>query len=1008
MSSALLSSEQGLVATNISEDAPTFSFKFNSNKENKPFVSSPPSQVSRVITKESLQVADEANRISSSPPLAAANFDTTTSNSEESSLFEFGLFETDNNESELLSLPLTSIELPLTPPPLITGSDSFESCAATLLTPAVSESDSSSALSTAAAIVSIAASQQQPQKEAALPPALTLSIRAPPIVSVAAQLPVVSPKLKPKKAPTTARARSNSKTNGKKATARQQRPPTKATHAPVAPPTSVFTQRLTSSTTNGAMEQPPPTQPRAPTVPTPATIAAPAAATAPPRPAMPTLAPQAPFPKAMAGGQPLPPAAVAGRKYTPAPQANPIQHQYAPMPAQPASRPRTVSNARAQPAPIAANGQVLPTSNTVSAISPTTGQVENTGRWTAEEHRLFLQGLEQHGKGWKKIATLIKSRTVVQIRTHAQKYFQKLAKARQNGEATGMPGVAVAGAVAISAGGVIPVGTAEGDGTIGIAIPVGADGQPVVTMRTTAHATSAHHHHSGNMSLGHDATSVAAAQGQVGIAAGGLPQAARGGRKRRNAVPGGGTKRRVIGNVVRSAVREGRNIKRQKMAQISRKVAPVPTAAVSASAPAAGALPSASRPAAVSSALEPANEEFPVPNPLPSVSSILDPYVTSTMGMPPPPAPAPGTVAAQAQAKKKGGQRGRQQMVHTATHGTLPMAALEDAVFRLLTPATGAPSPPMPGTQPSLLTQPHSVASNSIVDPLAPQPTTNQAGKIPIAHTQYSVAPVPAGYPQGILPNSSPTGVAEMSLLPSWVDAKNPPAWFNEGGDIDTLLEDAECLNWLSDTGDFEETYPPTMAEPTVVSSSSTAVNYDVEPTPVLHESGGVVHPSAESLSFLVDAPENHSGPTAVSAADNQAQAHHVACEELHQLPAFLEEAAEAAVNLAECSPEVAAMQYASATEAVQAVHEADPIVPEHRLAGVGESDTNLMGFPDLDMGDEQAFVSALLENSGQSTMSFPKLGSDVHMHANGQSGVALSEHALSSVTEEGGLDQSA
>lgn len=61
-------------------------------------------------------------------------------------------------------------------------------------------------------------------------------------------------------------------------------------------------------------------------------------------------------------------------------------------------------------------------------------QGENTGRWTAEEHRLFLEGLEQHGKGWKKIASLIKSRTVVQIRTHAQKYFQKLAKARQNGE----------------------------------------------------------------------------------------------------------------------------------------------------------------------------------------------------------------------------------------------------------------------------------------------------------------------------------------------------------------------------------------------------------------------------------------------------------------------------------------------------------------------------------------------------------------------------------------------
>ena len=42
-----------------------------------------------------------------------------------------------------------------------------------------------------------------------------------------------------------------------------------------------------------------------------------------------------------------------------------------------------------------------------------------------------------YGKGWKKIAGLIKTRTVVQIRTHAQKYFLKLAKARQNGDSGG-------------------------------------------------------------------------------------------------------------------------------------------------------------------------------------------------------------------------------------------------------------------------------------------------------------------------------------------------------------------------------------------------------------------------------------------------------------------------------------------------------------------------------------------------------------------------------------------
>ena len=55
---------------------------------------------------------------------------------------------------------------------------------------------------------------------------------------------------------------------------------------------------------------------------------------------------------------------------------------------------------------------------------------ENTGRWTSEEHDFFLEGLRNYGKEWKKIAELIQTRTVVQIRTHAQKYFQKVAKAR--------------------------------------------------------------------------------------------------------------------------------------------------------------------------------------------------------------------------------------------------------------------------------------------------------------------------------------------------------------------------------------------------------------------------------------------------------------------------------------------------------------------------------------------------------------------------------------------------
>lgn len=64
--------------------------------------------------------------------------------------------------------------------------------------------------------------------------------------------------------------------------------------------------------------------------------------------------------------------------------------------------------------------------------SPKRSQEEDDGgsrgRWTTEEHNLFEEGLRKYGKQWKRIALEIPTRTVVQIRTHAQKFFQKLAK----------------------------------------------------------------------------------------------------------------------------------------------------------------------------------------------------------------------------------------------------------------------------------------------------------------------------------------------------------------------------------------------------------------------------------------------------------------------------------------------------------------------------------------------------------------------------------------------------
>ena len=377
--------------------------------------------------------------------------------------------------------------------------------------------------------------------------------------------------------------------------------------------------------------------------------------------------------------------------------------------------------------------------------------------------------------------------------------------------------------------------------------------------------------------------------------------------------------------------------------------------------------------------------------------------------------------------------------------------------FRLLTPATGA-QPPPPSQQQQQ--QQHSHLNNNnpaVVDPLAPQSNVNQA-KVPLTHTQYpplsgGVGGVPTGYPQGMVLNYSPTGVTDMALMPSWVDAKNPPSWYNDGSDIDTLLEDADCLNWLSDTGDLDETYPPAMAEPAaVVSSSSTAANSIdhaisggqttiastnttilQDPSAAAATGGGLFHPSTDSLSFLVDPPEQHQVLEEEEEYD------------VNQLPSFLDESPHSVVAdgstvlgvetrksaaATTTSTSTGLVTYASATEAVEATTPASGHtasfscasttihIPEHhhqqqQLAGVGvDSVTNLVGFPDLDMGDEQAFVSALLENSGPSIMSFPKLNSDLHIcdttttSSTSHRNLALDSTSITEEMPEGKVDE--
>ena len=55
------------------------------------------------------------------------------------------------------------------------------------------------------------------------------------------------------------------------------------------------------------------------------------------------------------------------------------------------------------------------------------GTVPGIGRWTEAEHNRFLKAISITPKlPWTRVAIIVKTRTERQVRTHAQKYFEKI------------------------------------------------------------------------------------------------------------------------------------------------------------------------------------------------------------------------------------------------------------------------------------------------------------------------------------------------------------------------------------------------------------------------------------------------------------------------------------------------------------------------------------------------------------------------------------------------------